>query len=332
MRIRPRSIPTPATRARPRSHAPARRAAAALALAGGFVAAVAAVPASATAAEGAPDPAVVGSAAVSSAADPAAAAAYWTPARRADALADGASSTVPTSVATESVTDGAARTGSGASAPVPHADEPFVGVLYYVADGRDRACTASVVRTTDGDAIATAAHCLVDRRTRTVNSLATFVPGARGAAAPHGIWPVRVASASTEWTATGRPLADVGFARVTAPAPASAGLAASVGAAQPVFGSALVPPTGEAPQLSILGYPAAGRPSAALESCSARPSRIAGGQIALPCTLAKGASGSPVLTATGEQHGVVARPSGDRVLLAAWDAEAERALTALHGL
>ncbi|RII95613.1 serine protease, partial [Clavibacter nebraskensis] len=74
----------------------------------------------------------------------------------------------------ESVSDAA---GASATAPVPHPDQPFVGVLFYVDGGRDRACTASVVDTPDGDAIATAAHCLVDRRTGAASTLATFVPG-----------------------------------------------------------------------------------------------------------------------------------------------------------
>jgi hypothetical protein len=213
---------------------------------------------------------------------------------------------------------------------VPHPDQPFVGVLFYVDGGRDRACTASVVDTPDGDAIATAAHCLVDRRTGAATTLATFIPGAQGATAPHGIWPVRVAAVSSAWTTSGRASDDAGFARVSGPA--GEVLAASVGAAEPVFGSPLVPASGQAPSLAILGYPTAGSATAALEACEGRPQHATGGQTSLPCTLGTGAAGSPVLTFTGEQRAVVARPSAGRgVLLATWGADAERALTSLHG-
>ncbi|MBM7389254.1 hypothetical protein JOE37_002248 [Clavibacter michiganensis] len=330
MRIRPRSTTasTPAAPAasRPRSR---RRAAAgvALALAGGLTSsAVLAAPVAASAEEAS---VVVAPAS----ADRVAAAAHWTPERRAAALAarpavaGGSVSSAPATVSPESASDAAA---APASAPVPHPDQPFVGVLFYVDGGRDRACTASVVATADGDAIATAAHCLVDPRTHAAAALATFVPGAQGATAPHGIWPVRIAAVSSAWTATGRAADDAGFARVSGPA--GEVLGAEVGAAEPVFGSTLVPATGLAPRLAILGYPSAGSPTAALEACAGRPQRDAGGQTSLPCALGTGAAGSPVVTAAGEQRAVVARPSAGRgVLLATWGAGAERALASLRG-
>ncbi|OUE22566.1 hypothetical protein BFL34_00091 [Clavibacter michiganensis] len=329
MRIRPRST-TASTPAAPAASRPRSRrkttAGVALALAGGLASsAFLAAPVAASA----EDASVV---VAPASADGAAATAHWTAERRAAALA--ASPAVAASVSAsaaavspESVSDAA---GASASAPVPHPDQPFVGVLFYVDGGRDRACTASVVDTPDGDAIATAAHCLVDRRTGAATALATFIPGAQGATAPHGIWPVRVAAVSSAWTTTGRASDDAGFARVSGPA--GEVLGAEVGAAEPVFGSTLVPATGLAPRLAILGYPTAGSASAALEACAGRPQHATGGQISLPCTLGTGAAGSPVLTAAGEQRAVVARPSAGRgVLLASWGADAERALTSLHG-
>lgn len=331
MRIRPRSTTasTPAAPAAPAASRPRsrRRAAAgvALALAGGLTSsAVLAAPVAASAEEAS---VVVAPAS----ADRVAAAAHWTPERRAAALAaspavaGGSVSSAPATVSPESASDAASD-----STPVPHPDQPFVGVLFYVDGGRDRACTASVVDTPDGDAIATAAHCLVDRRTHAASALATFVPGAQGATAPHGVWPVRIAAVSSAWTTTGRAADDAGFARVSGPA--GEVLGAEVGAAEPVFGSTLVPATGLAPRLAILGYPSAGSPTAALEACAGRPQRDAGGQTSLPCALGTGAAGSPVLTAAGEQRAVVARPSAGRgVLLATWGAGAERALASLRG-
>lgn len=250
---------------------------------------------------------------------------------RAAALAVDSSAAAGSAAASRSsILSTSAKTTATDSAPVPHPDQPFVGVLFYVSGGRNHACTASVVDTPAGDEIATAAHCLVDRATGSATTLATFIPGAQGATAPRGIWPVRVAAVSSSWTTTGRASDDAGFARVSGPA--GEVLAAQVGAAEPVFGSTLVPATGQAPSLAILGYPAAGSASAALEACEGRPQHDAGGQTSLPCELGKGAAGSPVLTFTGEQRSVVARPSAGRgVLLATWGAEAQRAFSSLQG-
>ncbi|WP_043674051.1 trypsin-like serine peptidase [Clavibacter michiganensis] len=326
MRIRPRSTPasTPADAA-----GRSRHAFAALALVGGLAATGLAVPSPASAASVSTAPAA--SVVVPASADGAAAAAHWTPAARAAALTTDAPSIAASASAAQTSTLSASDdAGAPASAPVPHPDQPFVGVLFYVSGGRDRACTASVVDTPSGDAIATAAHCLVDRRTGAATTLATFVPGAQGATAPHGIWPVRVAAVSSSWPTTGRASDDAGFARVSGPA--GEVLAASVGAAEPVFGSPLVPATGQAPRLAILGYPTAGSASATLEACAGRPQHDTGGQTSLPCTLGTGAAGSPVITAAGEQRSVVARPSAGRgVLLATWGAEAQRALSSLQG-
>jgi len=334
MRIRPRSThaPTPSAAAgRP------RHAFAALAIVAGLAAAGLAVPSSASAASGTPaasaaDATAGASVVVPASVDRAAAAAHWTPAARAAALAADAPTVAGSGAASASASATLSASGdaSAAAAPVPHPDQPFVGVLFFASGGRDHACTASVVATPAGDAIATAAHCLVDRRTGSATTLATFIPGAQGATAPHGIWPVRVAAVSSSWTATGRASDDAGFARVSGPA--GEVLAASVGAAEPVFGSALVPATGEAPRLAILGYPAAGSASASLVACAGRPRHDAGGQTSLPCALGTGAAGSSVITAAGEQRSVVARPSAGRgVLLATWGADAQRALSSLQG-
>ncbi|QIS41238.1 serine protease [Clavibacter capsici] len=324
MRIRPRSTPAKTPAAAGRS----RHAFAALALVGGLAAAGLAVPSPASAAAPAAAP---GATVVPASADGAAAAAHWTPVARAAALAADAPSIAGSASAAQASTMSASDdTGTPGAAPVPHPDQPFVGVLFYVSGGRDRACTASVVDTPSGDAIATAAHCLVDRRTGAATTLATFIPGAQGATAPHGIWPVRVAAVSSSWTTTGRASDDAGFARVTGPA--GEVLAASVGAAEPVFGTPLVPATGQAPRLAILGYPKAGSVASTLEACAGRPQHDTGGQTSLPCALGTGAAGSPVLTAAGEQRSVVARPSAGRgVLLATWGAEAQRALSSLQG-
>ena len=108
------------------------------------------------------------------------AAGYWTADRRADALAtEGAADTEAAAVP--------AAPSSTPSRLVEHPGLTYVGVLFYVADGRNRTCTASVVDTPEGDAIATAAHCLVDAATRRPHSarhLRPRDPGRAGSLRP----------------------------------------------------------------------------------------------------------------------------------------------------
>ncbi|MGJ1429353.1 trypsin-like serine peptidase [Clavibacter sepedonicus] len=313
-----------------------------------------AVPSPASAASVADPAAAAGTASVS-ASTTEEATAYWTADRRADALAtegaahgaaatDGAAATAATeaTAATDATADTTA-TGSTPGRIVTHPGLEYVGILFYVADGRNRTCTASVVDTPQGDAIATAAHCLVDPATGAPVRLATFVPGTKAAQAPFGLWPVDTSSVTDSWKRTHAVVDDAGFARVRSLDGRT--LADVVGAARPVFDRPLVPAQGAAGTLSVLGYPQAAPYSGTqLVACASVPRRSAHHTVSLPCALGDGAGGAPIYTRGArvpvrgelrpEQRSVVAAPASPAagradVVLAEWGAEAQQALAAL---
>ncbi|AJW80394.1 hypothetical protein VO01_03600 [Clavibacter michiganensis subsp. insidiosus] len=254
---------------------------------------------------------------------------YWTAERRADALASEEAADAPAA--------------STPSRLVEHPGLTYVGVLFYVADGRNRTCTASVVDTAEGDAIATAAHCLVDARTGDPTRLATFVPGTKDAQAPHGLWPLGARSVTASWTRTHATADDAGFARVHSLD--GRRLEDVVSAARPVFDRPLLPAQGAAGALSVLGYPEAAPYSGhRLVACAGIPQRSAHHTVSLPCALGEGAGGAPIYTRGArvpvggelrpELRSVVASPADPArgradVVLADWGAEAQRAFAAL---
>jgi Trypsin-like peptidase domain len=125
---------------------------------------------------------------------------------------------------------------------VPVNPDPRVGAVFL--GGRNlHTCTGSVVHSTTGDLILTAAHCFVR------NITTTFVPGFANAADPSDIWTVDAVYLDPLWVARKDPRVDYAFARVSRPAG---------GLIEVVVGSALLlgtaPPRGS--QVSIIGYAA----------------------------------------------------------------------------
>jgi len=125
---------------------------------------------------------------------------------------------------------------------VPVNPDPRVGAVFL--GGRNlHTCTGSVVHSTTGDLILTAAHCFV----RDVTT--TFVPGFANSANPSNIWTVDAVYLDPLWVARKDPRVDYAVARVSRPAG---------GLIEVVVGSALLlataPPQGS--QVSIIGYPA----------------------------------------------------------------------------
>ncbi len=85
---------------------------------------------------------------------------------------------------------------------------PTVGAL-FVAGATTHYCTASVVSSSTGDVLITAAHC-IDGSGRGL----TFVPGFHDGQAPYGRWPVVAAYGPPGWRAAQRTQRDVAFLRV----------------------------------------------------------------------------------------------------------------------
>jgi V8-like Glu-specific endopeptidase len=120
-----------------------------------------------------------------------------------------------------------------------------VGALFTEADGKlgSHFCTASVVDSTAGDLVVTAAHCVYEKSAPIV-----FVPGFADGKAPYGVWPVTKVYTDGAWDSSQDPDHDVAFLRLSN---------ASDGAPiEDVTGAETVAtdaPTGQSVQ--VIGYP-----------------------------------------------------------------------------
>ncbi len=165
---------------------------------------------------------------------------------------------------------------SGPAGPVD--PDPRVGAVFL--DGRaDHVCTGSVVHSTSGDLVLTAAHCLPR------GTPATFVPGFTGDAPTPDTWTVDAIYLDTRWITGKDPRADYAIARVSkaggGSVEAHAGSALSLGTA-PAAGS----------RVTVTGYPAGvgGRPV----RCQGSTGLTDSGFPSLPCEgLVDGTSGAP---------------------------------------
>ncbi|AKK27261.1 serine protease [Mycobacterium sp. EPa45] len=121
----------------------------------------------------------------------------------------------------------------------PVAARPAVGALFL--GGTDtHTCTASVVHSSGGDLIVTAAHCLA------AGLPATFVPGFDESAASGDVWTVDAVYLDPRWVTTQDPKADYAFVRVSRPAG---------GTVEAVAGQALTLGTARSGPVTVIGYP-----------------------------------------------------------------------------
>ena len=156
--------------------------------------------------------------------------------------------------------------------------DPRVGAVFFA--GSDlHACTGSVLHSTAGNLVLTAAHCLGG------GNGAIFVAGFARKAAPDDLWTVDAMYLDPRWIANKDPLADYAIARVSRPGGGSVegqvGSALSLGAA-PARGS----------RVSVVAYPAGvgGMPI----GCQASTGLSDSGYPELPCAgLVDGTSGAP---------------------------------------
>ena len=104
----------------------------------------------------------------------------------------------------------AARSAAGGTAAV--------GALFTATAGRPARhfCTASVVHSSGGDLLITAAHCLTGRSLTPAGSI-VFAPGWRAGAFPFGVWAVTAEYVDDRWSTARDPNDDVAFLRVSGP-------------------------------------------------------------------------------------------------------------------
>ncbi|HLH65115.1 MAG TPA: trypsin-like peptidase domain-containing protein [Solirubrobacteraceae bacterium] len=86
---------------------------------------------------------------------------------------------------------------------------PQIGALYSSPSTPMHTCTASVVASSRGNLLMTAAHCVSGNARGMV-----FVPGERGGRAPYGRWTVTAAYLAPSWVTRQDPDADVAFLTV----------------------------------------------------------------------------------------------------------------------
>jgi hypothetical protein len=170
--------------------------------------------------------------------------------------------------------------------------DPRVGPIFLRGDVL-HTCTGSVVHSSTGDLILTAAHCLAQ------GFPTTFMPGFANAAAPSNIWTVDAVYLDPLWVVSKDPRVDYAFARVSR---------AGGGSVEAQVGSALLLGTAPAAgsQVSLIGY-AAGvgvRPI----GCQASTGITASSYPSFPCAgLVVGTSGAPWIsgsTVTGVTGGL----------------------------
>ena len=140
-----------------------------------------------------------------------AAAAFWTPARMADATALQAGQ-----AASQGTSVKAPRIGPPPGTPTASAFRgvPTVGALFYTTGSGARFCTASVVDSAHQDLVVTAAHCVYGSGYATNIE---FVPGYHDGHRPHGTWPVQAVVVARAWQQRHDPDLDFAFLTVVDP-------------------------------------------------------------------------------------------------------------------
>jgi len=94
---------------------------------------------------------------------------------------------------------------------VPFIGSPTTGALFYTTGGKNHFCTASVVDSTAGDMVLTAAHCVYWKGFATNIE---YVPGYHNGVQPYGAWPIAKITVASGWQSSHNP--DLDFAFLTA--------------------------------------------------------------------------------------------------------------------
>ncbi len=164
---------------------------------------------------------------------------------------------------------------------VPVAVDPLVGAIFLGGQSL-HTCTGSVLNSSSGDLILTAAHCLAQG----VDT--SFVPAFANSAAPQDFWHVDAVYLDPRWVATQDPLADFAVARVSRQDGGS--VEAAVGG-----GLTIAPSPGVGSDVVVTGY-ALGVGGVPV-GCRAVMAALERGYPSIRCAgLVDGTSGSPWLS------------------------------------
>lgn len=128
---------------------------------------------------------------------------YWTTDRMGDAA----------TAVTETQAAPAASAPKGTPSATRFSGSPTTGALFYTTGGKAHFCSASVVDSTAGDLVLTAAHCVYG------NGYSTnieYVPQYHNGKEPYGVWPVRTITVASGWQRAHDPNLDFAFLAVGA--------------------------------------------------------------------------------------------------------------------
>ena len=112
----------------------------------------------------------------------------------------------------------------GTPSPVSFSGVRTVGALFYTKNSGRHFCTASVVNSSTGNLVLTAAHCVYANG---YSSNLEFVPGYDDGGSPYGAWPVKKIIVASGWRQHQDPSLDYAYLEV-APPPHSVGPIQSV--------------------------------------------------------------------------------------------------------
>ncbi|MBJ7340299.1 trypsin-like peptidase domain-containing protein [Mycolicibacterium sp.] len=180
-----------------------------------------------------------------------------------------------------SSTHSATATATATVTADPVGPDPRVGAVFLGGNSL-HTCTGSVVHSSTGDLILTAAHCMAD------GFDASFVPGFSESAQPQDFWHIDTVYLDPRWVASQNPLADFAVARVSHQDGGSVEAAAG-------GGFAIGPSPNIGTDVAVTGYAlgVGGSPV----GCTARIAELEHGYPSIRCAgLVDGTSGSPWLT------------------------------------
>ncbi|WP_051970364.1 trypsin-like serine peptidase [Kitasatospora azatica] len=192
---------------------------------------------------------------------------------------------------------GAAHAAPSLSAVVAPSNGPVgrIGVLRHADRGNARSCTASVVDSPAHNLLVTAAHCVYQSGTGTIDGL-TFEPGYRDGTTPLGSWTVDRIIVDQHWQDDADPEYDVAF--LTVRPTDGREIEEAVGG-----GNRLGVNRGFDLPVTVTGYPFDQETPV---TCSARTTAQSATQERFDCGgFSDGTSGSPWLTDQGELVGVI---------------------------
>ena len=134
----------------------------------------------------------------------------------------------------------------GTPSSEPFDGVPTVGALFYTKGHSNHFCTASVIDSTVGSLIITAAHCVYSSKGYSQNL--EFIPGYEGGSESYGVWPVTQITVAKGWRQGQNPDLDVAFLSVVPPPNTVGPIEQVTGALHVAFALS------DAQRITVIGY------------------------------------------------------------------------------